>query len=143
MSFSSVFIPRVAFKFVSRNLARGKRRSYSYEGNYHPPVNSVQLDNKRASGILSVLVTAACLVIFAGHSACYFPVELHGTFLMQTQATSAFGGSVVSYSEITVEVDAIPPWGRCHRRRGHHVILKDRSARTLILFALDIHPPRH
>ncbi|CAN8004115.1 unnamed protein product, partial [Ixodes hexagonus] len=60
-----------------------------------------------------------------GSSVCYFPVELHGTFLMQTQATQAFGGSVVSYSEITVEVDAIPPWGRCHRRRGHHVILRD------------------
>lgn len=68
------------------------------------------------------------LILFAFHegsAVCYFPVELHGTFLMQTQATAAYGGSVVSYSEITVEVDAIPPWGRCHRRRGHHVILKD------------------
>lgn len=65
------------------------------------------------------------LLLPRGTAVCYFPVELHGTFLMQTQATSAFGGSVVSYSEITVEVDAIPPWGRCHRRRGHHVILRD------------------
>ncbi|XP_042145363.1 uncharacterized protein LOC8051363 isoform X3 [Ixodes scapularis] len=70
-------------------------------------------------------LTLLLLLLPGGMAVCYFPVELHGTFLMQTQATSAFGGSVVSYSEITVEVDAIPPWGRCHRRRGHHVILRD------------------
>ena len=29
------------------------------------------------------------------------------------------------YSEVTIEADAIPPWGRCHRRRGNNVILKD------------------
>lgn len=60
-----------------------------------------------------------------GLAVCYFPVEMHGTFLIQTQAEPAFGGSVVSYSEISIEADSIPPWGRCHRRRGHHVILKD------------------
>lgn len=32
---------------------------------------------------------------------------------------------MVTYSEVTVEADAIPPWGRCHRRRGNNVILKD------------------
>ncbi|KAH9389014.1 hypothetical protein TYRP_008366 [Tyrophagus putrescentiae] len=57
--------------------------------------------------------------------ACYFPIEWQGTFLIQTQASRTESGSRVSYSEVTVEADAIPPWGRCHRRRGHHVILKD------------------
>lgn len=56
---------------------------------------------------------------------CYFPIEFQGTFLTQTQATPAYGGHTVTYSEITVEVDSIPPWGRCHRRRGNKVILKD------------------
>lgn len=74
---------------------------------------------------LLIAVSVLLVILHRGSSVCYFPVELHGTFLMQTQATSAFGGSVVSYSEITIEVDAIPPWGRCHRRRGHHVILRD------------------
>ena len=31
----------------------------------------------------------------------------------------------MTYSEITIEADAIPPWGRCHKRRGNNVILKD------------------
>ncbi|KAF8782355.1 hypothetical protein HNY73_012651 [Argiope bruennichi] len=58
-------------------------------------------------------------------SICYFPIEFQGTFLTQTQASAAYGGHTVTYSEITVEVDSIPPWGRCHRRRGNNVILKD------------------
>ena len=56
---------------------------------------------------------------------CYFPIEYQGTFLIQTQASGADGGSIVTYSEITIEADAIPPWGRCHKRRGNNVILKD------------------
>ncbi|XP_035228233.1 uncharacterized protein LOC118200379, partial [Stegodyphus dumicola] len=60
-------------------------------------------------------------------SICYFPIEFQGTFLTQTQSLAAFGGHTVTYSEITVEVDSIPPWGRCHRRRGNNVILKDET----------------
>ena len=75
-------------------------------------------------------------------SVCYFPIEYQGTFLMQEQlfggisggSPSASGGSTgglsssiggISYSEITVEADSIPVWGRCYRRRGNIVILKD------------------
>ncbi|KAI2811489.1 hypothetical protein BLOT_002666 [Blomia tropicalis] len=57
--------------------------------------------------------------------ACYFPIEYQGTFLIQTQAARSESSSLVTYSEVTVEADAIPPWGRCHRRRGNNVILKD------------------
>ncbi|XP_076347255.1 uncharacterized protein LOC143245154 isoform X2 [Tachypleus tridentatus] len=56
---------------------------------------------------------------------CYFPVEVQGTYLIQTQASAAYGGSIVTYSELTIEVDAIPPWGRCHRKRGNNIIVKD------------------
>ncbi|XP_076339897.1 uncharacterized protein LOC143240770 isoform X2 [Tachypleus tridentatus] len=56
---------------------------------------------------------------------CYFPVEVQGTYLIQTQASAAYGGSTVTYSEITIEFDAIPPWGRCHRKRGNKIIVKD------------------
>ena len=59
-------------------------------------------------------------------SICYFPIEYQGTFLIQTQAQpTTEGGNIVSYSEITIEADSIPPWGRCHKRRGNNVILKD------------------
>lgn len=51
---------------------------------------------------------------------------MQGTFLTQTGAIhSPKGGSDITYSEITIETDAIPPWGRCHKRRGNNVILKD------------------
>lgn len=33
--------------------------------------------------------------------------------------------SSVTYSEVIIEADAIQPWGRCHKRRGNNVILKD------------------
>lgn len=59
---------------------------------------------------------------------CYFPIEYQGSFLIQTQATKAENISLVSYSEITVEADAIPPWGRCHKRLGNNVILADSTA---------------
>lgn len=62
---------------------------------------------------------------FLGDCTCYFPIEYQDTFLIQAQATPTKDGSEVTYSEITLEVDAIPPWGRCHKRRGHNVILKD------------------
>ncbi|XP_022258721.1 uncharacterized protein LOC106474711, partial [Limulus polyphemus] len=58
-------------------------------------------------------------------AACYFPFEVQGTYLVQTQASAAYGGSIVTYSELTIEVDAIPPWGRCHLKRGNNVIVKD------------------
>jgi len=64
---------------------------------------------------------------FAVVSGCYFPIEYQGSFLIQTQASRTESKSSVSYFEVTVEADAIPPWGRCHRRRGNHVILKDSS----------------
>ena len=35
----------------------------------------------------------------------------------------------LSYSEITIEADSIPPWGRCYRKRGSLVILKDSTGR--------------
>lgn len=61
-----------------------------------------------------------------GSLACYFPIEYQGTFMIQTQAAKTEEGSTaVTYSEITIEADAIPPWGRCHKRRGNNVILKD------------------
>lgn len=69
-------------------------------------------------------------------SACYFPIEYQGTFLIQTQGLVAFAPQIdhsqtnanqssVTYSEVMIEADAIQPWGRCHKRRGNNVILKD------------------
>ncbi|XP_015903977.1 uncharacterized protein [Parasteatoda tepidariorum] len=55
---------------------------------------------------------------------CFFPNEYLGTYLIQTQ-TEGFGNTATSFSEITFEPDAIPPWGKCFRRRGNNVILKD------------------
>lgn len=34
-------------------------------------------------------------------------------------------GSKVTYSEVPVEADGIPPWGKCFRRKGNQVIFKD------------------
>ena len=34
-------------------------------------------------------------------------------------------GSKVTYSEVPVEADGIPPWGRCFKRKGNQVIFKD------------------
>ncbi|RWS26210.1 hypothetical protein B4U80_05905 [Leptotrombidium deliense] len=65
------------------------------------------------------------LTNYTSADSCYFPIEYQGTYLIQTQASASNGGNVVSYSEITIEADAIPPWGRCHKRRGNNVILKD------------------
>ena len=82
------------------------------------------------------LLTIGCLSrVSSGSSgaaiegSCYFPIEYQGTFLMQNTASinGSTGASVVSYSEITVEADSIPPWGRCHRRRGNTVFLVDSS----------------
>lgn len=58
---------------------------------------------------------------------CYFPIEYQGSFLIQEQSqpNPEKGGITVSYSEITIEADSIPPWGRCYQRRGNIVILKD------------------
>ncbi|XP_075680244.1 LOW QUALITY PROTEIN: uncharacterized protein LOC113788835 [Dermatophagoides pteronyssinus] len=68
--------------------------------------------------------------------ACYFPIEYQGTFLIQTQGlitpqiidnsqSGTTNQSSVTYSEVIIEADAIQPWGRCHKRRGNNVILKD------------------
>ncbi|XP_022254009.1 uncharacterized protein LOC106469744 [Limulus polyphemus] len=75
-------------------------------------------------GVIYRLVSLVWLVktVSAG---CYFPFEVQGTYLIQTQASAAYGGSIVTYSELTIEVDAIPPWGRCHLKRGNNVIVKD------------------
>ncbi len=64
------------------------------------------------------------LLLFPARGQCYFPMEFLGTYLMQTQ-TEAYGHTVASFSEISFEPDAIPPWGKCFRRRGNNVILKD------------------
>ncbi|XP_054716850.1 uncharacterized protein LOC129226274 [Uloborus diversus] len=59
---------------------------------------------------------------------CYFPMEYLGTYLMQTQTEgTSFAGRPpsTSFSEITFEPDAIPPWGKCFRKRGNNIILKD------------------
>uniref|UniRef100_T1JPT2 Uncharacterized protein n=1 Tax=Tetranychus urticae TaxID=32264 RepID=T1JPT2_TETUR len=47
--------------------------------------------------------------------------------MMQTQASSSSSSSSneVTYSEITIEADAISPWGSCHERNGTNVILTD------------------
>uniref|UniRef100_T1JPS7 Uncharacterized protein n=1 Tax=Tetranychus urticae TaxID=32264 RepID=T1JPS7_TETUR len=47
--------------------------------------------------------------------------------MMQTQASSSSSSSSneVTYSEITIEADAISPWGSCHERNGSNVILTD------------------
>jgi len=74
---------------------------------------------------------------------CYFSIEHQGTFLMQEQlfappppptssssivpATSP--SKTISYSEITIEADSIPIWGRCYRKRGNLVIFKDSTGR--------------
>lgn len=64
----------------------------------------------------------------AAASACYFPIEFQGTFVTQTQkANNGSSPTAVTYSEITIEADAVQPWGRCHKRRGNNVILKDIS----------------
>ncbi|GIY78196.1 uncharacterized protein CEXT_619671 [Caerostris extrusa] len=82
----------------------------------------------------------ACRIPPGLSSICYFPIEFQGTFLTQTQASAAYGGHTVTYSEITVEVDSIPPWGRCHRRRGNNVILKDSTGGAIPMKKL---PGRH
>lgn len=62
--------------------------------------------------------------VCSARCACYFPAEFLGTFLIQTQS-AVYGHTAATFSEITFEADAIPPWGKCHRRRGNNVILKD------------------
>ncbi|KFM60337.1 hypothetical protein X975_02466, partial [Stegodyphus mimosarum] len=51
-------------------------------------------------------------------------MEYLGTYLIQTE-TEAFGHTAATFSEISIEPDAIPPWGKCFRKRGNNVILKD------------------
>ncbi|XP_055925741.1 uncharacterized protein LOC129957449 [Argiope bruennichi] len=63
-------------------------------------------------------------VFYSVSGSCYFPIEYLGTYLIQTQA-EGFGHAATTFSEITFESDAIPPWGKCFRRRGNNVILKD------------------
>ncbi|XP_074594666.1 uncharacterized protein LOC141850036 [Brevipalpus obovatus] len=79
------------------------------------------------NNFLKILLILISYQIHEGSATCYFPIELQGTFLTQTGATQGTPGigSEVTYSEITIEPDAIPPWGRCHKRRGNNVILKD------------------
>lgn len=72
-----------------------------------------------------ICILTNVFVLFAAAHACYFPIEYQGTFLIQTQASRTESSTLVTYSEVTVEADAIPPWGRCHKRRGNNVILKD------------------
>ncbi|KAG8188278.1 hypothetical protein JTE90_012111 [Oedothorax gibbosus] len=70
----------------------------------------------RVSGNL-LLVLAVYINACLG---CFFPSELVGSWLIQTD-----GHTTSTFSEISIEADAIPPWGRCHARRGNNVILKD------------------
>ena len=62
-------------------------------------------------------------MLTADTETCYFPVEFHGTYQIQTQ--SGEYGAAVTYSEISIVDDAIPPWGKCFKRKGNQVILKD------------------
>ncbi|KAF7491320.1 hypothetical protein SSS_06808 [Sarcoptes scabiei] len=100
--------------------------------------------NKMITMIAFVIVVLTTSMT-PGCYACYFPIEYQGTFLIQTQglmfnqpipsqslldmANDRNGSTSIStqvtYSEVTIEADAIPPWGRCHKRRGNNVILKD------------------
>ncbi|CAG2101069.1 unnamed protein product, partial [Medioppia subpectinata] len=73
---------------------------------------------------MDVPAMAMKAMMFAdGCDGCYFPVEFQGIFLIQ--ASGGVDGGVVTYSEIAIEADGIVPWGRCHSRRGNHIILKD------------------
>jgi len=56
---------------------------------------------------------------------CYFPIEFQGIYVIQTLSNEP--GSKVTYSEIPVEADSIPVWGKCFRRKGNQVIFKDTS----------------
>jgi hypothetical protein len=49
--------------------------------------------------------------------------------MSSSSSSSSLGNPAVSYSEITIEVDTIPIWGRCYRKRGNLVILKDSTGR--------------
>ena len=75
------------------------------------------------------LLIAVPLFSLSSTGSCYFPIEYQGTFMMQNtiSVNTSSGASTVSYSEITVEADSIPPWGRCYRRRGNTVFLVDSS----------------
>ncbi|XP_025017625.1 uncharacterized protein LOC107371326 [Tetranychus urticae] len=83
------------------------------------------MDYLIASKLYTILVLL--LTINGYNCTCYFPIEYQGTFMMQTQASSSSSSSSneVTYSEITIEADAISPWGSCHERNGTNVILTD------------------
>ncbi|XP_003742687.1 uncharacterized protein LOC100901396, partial [Galendromus occidentalis] len=53
---------------------------------------------------------------------CYFPIDIQGTYLLQ----QSNGQNGITYSEVVIDSDSIPPWGHCHKRRGvPGVILRD------------------
>ncbi|XP_066997399.2 uncharacterized protein [Anabrus simplex] len=60
-------------------------------------------------------------------SACYFPIEYQGQFLMQS---AVIAGPTVRYSQLNITAEAIPIWGHCHHRIGNNVILMDSSGGT-------------
>lgn len=63
------------------------------------------------------------LTTTADEEICYFPVDFQGIYVIQTKNNEP--GSKVTYSEVPVEADGIPPWGKCFRRKGNQVIFKD------------------
>ncbi len=53
---------------------------------------------------------------------CYFPASFQGEYVTQVAST---GDGGVSYSSLSVLFDSVPAWGRCHRRIGNNVVLRD------------------
>ncbi|XP_022710045.1 uncharacterized protein LOC111272726 [Varroa jacobsoni] len=69
-----------------------------------------------AAWLLLATLTTGC------NGECYFPIDIQGTYLLQQ--SNVQGG--ISYSEVIIDSDSIPPWGHCHKRRGGSgVILRD------------------
>ncbi len=63
--------------------------------------------------------SSADLFHFAAVGGCYFPLEFQGEFLTQSLTSRE-----IAYSSISVLFDSVGSWGNCHRRLGHHVILR-------------------
>ncbi len=59
------------------------------------------------------------LSFFTASAGCYFPLEFQGEFLTQSLSSRE-----IAYSSVSVLFDSIGLWGLCHRRLGHHVILR-------------------
>ncbi len=65
------------------------------------------------------IISLSLRFFFSAVGGCYFPLEFQGEFLTQSLTSRE-----IAYTSISVLFDSVGSWGNCHRRLGHHVILR-------------------